>query len=144
MILGVGNDIVDIRRIEATLRRRGDLFRRRLFTDQEQTFARTKINEAMALARNYAVKEAVAKALGTGFSRGVAWRDIEIVRVKGAKPHIRLHGGALYHAWKLCPDTMKPDCDYSASDEPPYATAVAILFAVSTDSHQRADIPPTT
>lgn len=143
MILGVGNDLVDIRRIRRALDRNGDRFRARLFTPAELRVAATRYDEAAALARLYAVKEAVAKALGTGIAQGVAWRQIELLRGEQGKPFLRLHGAARRRAWSLTPAGFVPDADVSASDEPPYASAVAVLFARAPGlgSRRMADIP---
>ena len=130
MILGIGNDIVDIRRLKATLGRRGDRFRSRLFTKSEQAFCESKHTPINAYARYYAIKEAAVKALGTGFTHGVGWRSIEVVRRKRLKPALVFHGAARQRLTHMTPKGWMAGHDVSVSDEPPYASAVVILYAV--------------
>ena len=130
MILGIGNDIVDIRRIEATLARKGQRFIDRLFTRAEQTFCEQRPNPSYAYARHYAAKEAAVKALGTGFTCGVGWRCVEVVRRRGQKPTLAFHGAALHRLSHMTPEGYVAGWDMSMSDEPPYATAIVILHAV--------------
>lgn len=93
-IIGIGLDAIEIDRIEATLARFGDRFLRRIFTDGEMVYATRRRNPAPHLAGRFAAKEAAMKALGTGHSRGVLWRDIEVVRAPGEPPQLEFHGGA--------------------------------------------------
>jgi holo-[acyl-carrier protein] synthase len=93
-IIGIGMDATEIDRIEAILTRYGDRFLRRIFTDGEITYATRRRNPAPHLAGRFAAKEAAMKALGTGRSRGVLWRDIEVIRAPGGPPQLRFHGGA--------------------------------------------------
>ena len=93
-IIGIGMDATEIDRIEAVLTRYGDRFLRRIFTDGEIAYAVRRRNPAPHLAGRFAAKEAAMKALGTGHSRGVLWRDIEVVRAPGGPPQLRFHGGA--------------------------------------------------
>lgn len=130
MILGIGNDIVDIRRIEASMARKGARFINRLFTEREQEFCESKFHPPNAYARYYAVKEAAVKALGTGFTHHVGWRSVEIVRRKRLKPGLIFHGAALTRLEDMTPEGWVAGHDMSASDEPPYATAIVILYAV--------------
>ncbi len=95
MIAGVGVDIVDIARIQALLDRYGERFLRRVYTEAESAYAMDGANRAERLAGRFAVKEAVMKALGTGKSQGVLWRDVETVRGRFGKPEVRLHGQAV-------------------------------------------------
>src|ERR687892_1501669 len=94
LILGIGTDLIDIRRVERTLARFGARFRERVFTEIEQARAERNANPAAAYAKRYAAKEACAKALGTGFRRGVYWRDIGVVNRSGGQPILLLSGGA--------------------------------------------------
>ena len=94
MILGVGTDLLDIRRLERTLDRWGDRFCRRVYTETERQSCDRRINRAARYAQRYAAKEACAKALGTGFRQGVAWRDMEVDNLPSGKPFLRLSGGA--------------------------------------------------
>lgn len=130
MILGIGNDIVDIRRIEASMARKGSRFVNRLFTEAEQEFCESKHHPPNAYARYYAVKEAAVKALGTGFTHGVGWRSVEILRRKRLKPMMVFHGAAADRLAAMMPEGWVAGHDMSASDEPPYATATVILYAV--------------
>ena len=97
MILGLGSDLVDIRRIDATLRRFGDRFTARIFTDGERRRCDRRAARAEGYARRFAAKEACAKALGTGFRQGVFWRDLEVVNLPSGQPGLRLSGGAARH-----------------------------------------------
>ena len=130
MILGIGNDIVDIRRIEVAMMRKGSRFINRLFTPEEQAFCKSRYHPPNAYARYYAIKEAVAKALGTGFTHGVGWCSIEVVRRKRVKPSLRFYGAAAARLAAMTPQGWVAGHDLSASDEPPYATALVILYAV--------------
>ena len=138
MILGIGNDIVDLRRIEASLDRRGQRFVDRLFTQAEQAFCLSRYHPPHAFGRYYAAKEAAVKALGTGFTQGVGWRMVEVVRRPRQKPTLAFHGAAQAHLATLTPPGYRPLWDLSMSDEPPYATAVVILSALaySADNQQ--------
>ena len=95
MIAGIGVDIVDIARIQALLDRYGDRFLRRVYTNAETAYAMSGVNRAERLAGRFAVKEALMKALGTGKSQGILWRDVETVRGRSGKPEVRLHGQAM-------------------------------------------------
>ena len=130
MILGIGNDIIDIRRIEASLARQGTRFLSRLFTPDEQSFCENRFHPPNAYARYYAIKEAAVKALGTGFSCGVGWRSVEVVRGKHTKPALTFHGAAAARLTDMTPAGWHAGHDMSVSDEPPYASAVVILYAV--------------
>ena len=95
MIAGIGVDIVDIARIQSLLDRYGERFLRRVYTEAESAYAMNGVNRAERLAGRFAVKEAVMKALGTGKSQGILWRDVETVRGRFGKPEVRLHGQAV-------------------------------------------------
>ena len=95
MIIGIGNDLIDIRRIERTLERFGDRFIERIFTPLERTKAERRRNRVETYAKRFAAKEACSKALGTGFRRGVYWRDLGVINLPGGKPSMELTGGAL-------------------------------------------------
>jgi holo-[acyl-carrier protein] synthase len=101
MIVGIGVDIVDVARVEDLLARYQDRFVRRLFTDAEAGYARRSVREAERLAGRFAVKEAVLKALGTGKSQGILWRDVETIRGAMGRPEVKLHGNALKYLKKL-------------------------------------------
>jgi holo-[acyl-carrier protein] synthase len=131
MILGVGTDLIDIRRIERTLERFGERFVARVFTATEQAKAERRINRAAAYAKRYAAKEACAKALGTGFRQGVYWRDIGVDNRPSGQPLLRLTGGAAARLAALTPAGMTARVDLSLTDERPFSQATVIISAVS-------------
>jgi holo-[acyl-carrier protein] synthase len=132
MILGIGNDTVDIRRIEQTIARHGDRFIDRVFTPLERAKAerRTERIRASTYAKRFAAKEAASKALGTGFRAGVFWRDLGVVNMKSGQPTMMLTGGAALRLAKLLPPGHAPRIDLTMTDEYPYASAVVIISAV--------------
>ena len=129
MIIGTGSDLVDIRRIARSLERFGDRFRERVFTDGERARAARKADPAASFAKRFAAKEACAKALGTGFSRGVFWRDIEVVNLRSGQPTLRLTGGAAVRLAALVPDGFEAVLHLSLTDEPPLAQAHVMIEA---------------
>ena len=132
MILGLGNDLIDIRRIEKTLERFGERFIDRVFTETERAKAerRTESMRAATYAKRYAAKEAAAKALGTGFRSGVFWRDIGVVNSPLGQPTLQLTGGALERLQQMLPPGMAARIDLTMTDEYPMAEAVVIISAV--------------
>jgi holo-[acyl-carrier protein] synthase len=130
MIIGLGNDLVDIRRIVKTLDRFGDRFVQRVFTEIEQARSERRKNRAASYARRFAAKEACSKALGTGFRRGVFWRDLGVINLPGGKPSMVLTGGALKRLEELTPSGMQPQIDLTITDEEPIAEAIVIISAV--------------
>ncbi len=130
MIIGIGTDIVDIRRIEAGLERFGERFLNRLFAPDERREAAAAGNRAAYLAKRFAAKEAFAKALGTGIDKGVAWRDIAVVRDESGRPGLSLSGGARECVEALLPAGCAGRIDLSLSDEPPMALAFVVISAV--------------
>ena len=135
MIIGMGADLVDIRRIERLLARHGPRFLEKIFTPAEQEAARGRGDGAAFLARRFAAKEAAAKALGTGFRSGVGWRDIEVVRGDLGAPCLALHGGAQARLVRIVPDGYEAVLHLSLSDEPPYALAWVIIEARPLPQH---------
>ena len=129
MILGVGSDLIDIRRIEKTLVRYGDKFIERVFTPTERQKSDRRRNRAASYAKRYAAKEACAKALGTGFRRGVFWRDLGVVNLPSGKPTMLLTGGALLRLQELTPPGMRAQIELTITDEPPLAQALVIITA---------------
>ena len=129
MILGIGTDIIDIRRIELTLERFGDRFLQRVFTDVEQRKSEKRINRVESYAKRFAAKEACSKALGTGCRQGVFWRDIGVINLKGGKPTMVLTGGAANRLAIITPKGMITKVDLSMTDEPPIAEASVIISA---------------
>ena len=130
MIIGIGNDLIDIRRIEKTLDRFGDRFIGRIFTEIEQAKSNRRADTAASYAKRFAAKEACSKALGTGFRRGVFWRDMGVVNLPGGKPTIALTGGAAARLAELLPEGMEAQIDVSLTDEPPLAQATVIISAI--------------
>jgi holo-[acyl-carrier protein] synthase len=129
MIIGLGSDIIDIRRIAETLERYGDRFTHRLFTEGERRRCDRRAARAEGYARRFAAKEACAKALGTGFRKGVYWRDLEVVNLPTGQPTMRLAGGALRHLLALMPPGAEPVIHVSLTDDPPLAQAIVIISA---------------
>ena len=129
MILGIGTDLCDIRRIEKSLERFGDRFLSRLFSESERLKALQRQNPATSLAQSFAAKEACAKALGTGFREGVFWRDIVVKNLETGQPVIKITGGALVRMQKLTPRGMVAASYLSQSDEYPMAHAIVIIEA---------------
>lgn len=130
MIIGIGNDICDIRRVEDSLNRFGDRFVQRLFTQVEQTRSDRKPDRAASYAKRFAAKEACAKALGTGMRRGVFWKDMGVINLPSGKPTMALTGGAAERLTALCPPGKTPFIHISLTDEHPYAQAFVIIEAV--------------
>jgi holo-[acyl-carrier protein] synthase len=130
MIIGIGSDIIDIRRIERTLERFGSRFVERLFTEAEQRKAEGRAGRAATYAKRFAAKEACAKALGTGFRAGVFWRDLGVVNLPSGKPTMVLTGGAAARLAAITPPGMEAKIDLSITDEHPQAQAIVIISAV--------------
>lgn len=130
MILGLGNDLCDIRRIEKSLERFGDRFIRRIFTEVEQKRSEGRATRAASYAKRFAAKEACAKALGTGLRRGVFWRDMGVINMRGGKPTMALTGGALARLREITPQSMTVQIDLTLTDEYPLAQAIVIISAV--------------
>ena len=130
MILGLGSDLSDIRRIQASLDRFGDRFRQRVFTELERTRSERKADAAASYAKRFAAKEACAKALGTGMRRGVFWRDMGVVNMRSGQPTMQLTGGALARLQEMTPPGMKAVIHLSLTDDHPYAQAFVIIEAL--------------
>ena len=133
MILGIGNDLIDIRRIDRTIERYGERFLTRIFTDQERARSDRRADRAASYARRFAAKEACSKALGTGFRKGVYWRDMGVVNLPSGRPTILLTGGALIRLSELVTWGMTARIDVTLSDEPPLAQAIVLISAVPQD-----------
>lgn len=129
MILGIGSDLVDIRRIEAVIERHGDRFLSRIFTDAERARAERRAKRAETYAKRFAAKEACSKALGTGIRRGVWWRDMGVVNLPGGRPTMELKGGALKRLIQLTPPGYEARIDVTITDEYPLAQAYVIISA---------------
>ena len=133
MILGIGSDIIDIRRIEASIARFGDRFLMRIFTENERARAlrRTEKLRAPTFAKRFAAKEAAAKALGTGFRRGVFFADLAVVNLRSGQPTILMTGGAAARLAAITPEGLIPVIHVTMTDEYPYAYAQVIISAVA-------------
>ncbi len=130
MIIGLGSDLCDVRRIEKVLERHGERFLARIFTPAERAKADSRANRAETYAKRFAAKEACAKALGTGLRRGVFWRDMGVVNLPGGRPTMRLTGGALARLQAITPAGCEARIEVSLTDEGPTAQAIVIISAV--------------
>tara|TARA_B100001121_G_C18659581_1_gene608167 strand:- start:380 stop:775 length:396 start_codon:yes stop_codon:yes gene_type:complete len=130
MIIGMGTDIIDITRIEKVINKFGDRFKNRVFTQREILKCEARKLSVNSYAKRYAAKEACSKALGTGFSNGVYWRDIEVINNKSGKPELLLHNGANLMLEKLLPQNTSSKIDLSITDEYPYAQATVIITSL--------------
>lgn len=137
MILGVGSDLIDIRRIERTIARFGDRFLERVFTSIERQRSEQRGDRAASYAKRFAAKEACSKALGTGFRKGVYWRDLGVVNLPGGRPTLILTGGALLRLRTLTPLGMTPRIDVTLTDEPPLAQAFVMITAEPAEAAER-------
>ena len=129
MVLGLGSDLIDIRRIEQVIERFGDRFLERIFTDVERGKCERRADRAASYARRFAAKEACSKALGTGFRDGVFWRDLGVVNLSSGRPSMMLTGGALRRLQEITPAGTVARLDVTLTDEPPIAQAVVIITA---------------
>ena len=131
MIIGIGNDTIDIRRVEKVLERHGERFTHRIFTEVEVKKSERRYLRAASYAKRFAAKEACAKALGTGMSRGVFWRDMGVVNLPSGKPTMRLTGGAAERLKKLVPPGHTAEIHVTITDDFPLAQALVIIEAVA-------------
>ena len=130
MILGLGSDLIDIRRIEKTIARHGERFLGRIFTATERAKSDKRAQRAASYAKRFAAKEACSKALGTGLRRGVFWRDMGVVNLPGGKPTMKLTGGALKRLEAITPPGSRAQIDLSITDDFPLAQAIVIISAI--------------
>lgn len=137
MIVGIGSDITDIRRIEATIERFGDRFIQRVFTEIEQAKSERRHHRIASYAKRWAAKEACSKALGTGLRMGVAWREMGVVNLRSGQPTMLLHGGAAGRLRRLIPRGMHARIHVTLTDDHPYAQAFVVIEALPPDQ-----IPP--
>ena len=135
MIIGLGSDLSDIRRIEATLERFGERFVNRIFTETERARSERKADRAASYAKRFAAKEACAKALGTGMRAGVFWRDMGVVNARSGQPTMALTGGAAKRLALLTPPGFTARVHLSLTDDHPYAQAFVVIEAIS--AHER-------
>jgi len=129
MIIGIGSDLIDIRRIERSLARFGARFTERIFTEAERRKAESRANPAATYAKRFAAKEACAKALGTGLAQGVFWRDMGVVNLPSGRPTLHLTNGAAARLAALTPPGYVCQVHLSLTDEPPLAQAFVIIAA---------------
>ena len=130
MILGVGSDLIDVRRIERTIERHGERFLERIFTPIERAKAEGRTRRIETYAKRFAAKEACAKALGTGLRAGVFWRDMGVVNLPSGRPTMRLTGGAAARLAKITPAGHEAQIDLTITDEYPLAQAFVVISAV--------------
>lgn len=130
MIIGLGSDLIDIRRIGKTLEKYGDRFIARIYTETERAKSEGRRLRVESYAKRFAAKEACAKALGTGFRRGVFWRDLGVVNLASGRPTMALTGGALVRLDQITPEGLVADIALTITDDFPLAQAVVIISAV--------------
>jgi holo-[acyl-carrier protein] synthase len=129
LIVGIGSDLSDIRRVQGSLDRFGERFILRVFTEVERKRSERKADRAASYAKRFAAKEACAKALGTGIRRGVFWRDMGVVNLPSGQPTMRLTGGAALRLAEIVPQGMEPFIHLSLTDDHPYAQAFVVIEA---------------
>jgi holo-[acyl-carrier protein] synthase len=130
MIIGIGSDLIDVRRIERTIERHGARFLERIFTRTERAKADGRARRAETYARRFAAKEACAKALGTGLRAGVFWRDMGVINLPSGRPTLALTGGALARLKAITPANCEARIDVTLTDEGPMAQAVVVISAI--------------
>ncbi|NQV19801.1 MAG: holo-ACP synthase [Rhodospirillales bacterium] len=135
MVIGLGNDMIDIRRIERSLDRFGTRFIDRIFTAEEQRRSEKRAKRAASYAKRFAAKEACSKALGTGFRKGVFWCDMGVVNLPSGKPTLELTGGARRRLDEITPPGMTAQIDLTITDDDPMAQAIVLITAVPAINH---------
>lgn len=138
MILGLGNDVIDIRRIERTIEIYGDRFLDRIFTEIERQKSDRRRERAASYAKRFAAKEACSKALGTGLRKGVFWRDMGVVNLPSGRPTLRLTGGAAAQLARITPPGHEARIDLTITDDFPMAQAIVIISAIPTGEPLRS------
>jgi holo-[acyl-carrier protein] synthase len=137
MILGLGNDVIDIRRIERVIEVYGDRFLNRVFTEIERQKSDRRRQRAASYAKRFAAKEACSKALGTGLRRGVYWRDMGVVNLPSGRPTLKLSGGAAAQLVRITPPGYEARIDLTITDDFPMAQAIVIISALPTSEPLR-------
>jgi holo-[acyl-carrier protein] synthase len=137
MILGLGNDVIDIRRIERTIELYGDRFLNRIFTETERLRSDRRRQRAASYAKRFAAKEACSKALGTGLRKGVFWRDMGVVNLPSGRPTLKLTGGAAAQLARITPPGYEARIDLTITDDFPMAQAIVIISAIPTGEPAR-------
>lgn len=127
MIIGIGQDICDVNRIQVTIEKFGNRFKKRLFTENEILKCESRYNSVDSYARRFAAKEACSKALGTGFRKGVFYKDIEVLNLSSGKPIIKLKGGALNHFREITGNSKRALIEISITDDKKLALAIVII-----------------
>lgn len=140
IVLGFGNDMIRIPRVQASLDRFGDRFTHRIFTEGERAKSDKRRARAASYAKRFAAKEACSKALGTGLRQGVFWRDMEVVNLKSGKPTMRLHGGAGQRLVKMTPDGFFAQISLTITDDDPWAQALVLITAIPLDMAEMAGL----
>ncbi|HUS55664.1 MAG TPA: holo-ACP synthase [Thermohalobaculum sp.] len=141
MIIGIGADLADIRRIERTLERFGDRFIQRVFTEMEQAKSERRHERVASYAKRWAAKEACAKALGTGLRMGVAWREMGVVNLPSGQPTMQVSGGAAVRLEALMPVGRKPRIHVTITDDHPWAQAFVVIEALPPETPDLKTIP---
>jgi len=129
MIIGIGQDICDVERIESTIIKFGERFKKRIYSEREINKSESRRNSIDSYARRFAAKEAVSKALGTGFRKGVFYKDIEVINLKSGKPTIELKGGALDQFRLITSNNKNASIEISLTDDKKLALAIVIISA---------------
>jgi holo-[acyl-carrier protein] synthase len=137
MILGLGNDIIDIQRVGRTIDRYGERFLDRVFTETERQKSDARVQRAASYAKRFAAKEACAKALGTGLRQGVYWRDMGVVNLSSGRPTLVLTGGAAEQLKRITPPGFEARIDLTLTDDYPLAQAIVIISAVPVKEETR-------
>jgi len=136
MILGLGNDMIDIRRIASTIERFGDRFLDRVFTPIERAKSDARAQRAASYAKRFAAKEACAKALGTGLRHGVYWTDMGVINLPSGRPTLTLTNGAQARLKHITPPGHEPRIDLTLSDDFPWAQAIVIITGLRTQTER--------
>jgi holo-[acyl-carrier protein] synthase len=133
MIVGIGNDVIDIRRIEKTIERYGERFLNRVFTEAERARSDGRAGRAASYAKRFAAKEACAKALGTGLRNGVFWKDMGVVNLGSGRPTMVLTGGAAAQLRRITPQGLEPRVHVTLTDDFPLAQAVVLISGIAVE-----------
>lgn len=134
MIIGIGSDLIDIRRVDKSIERFGERFLRRIFTPVEREKSDRRAQRSASYAKRFAAKEACSKALGTGLRRGVFWKDMGVVNLAEGKPSMKLTGGALRRLQEITPPGHRVQIDLSITDDFPLAQAIVIISALPAET----------
>ncbi len=140
IVLGFGNDMIRIPRVQNSLDRFGDRFTNRIFTEGERRKSDRRKARAASYAKRFAAKEACSKALGTGLRQGVFWRDMEVVNLPSGKPTMRLHGGAGLRLDKITPDGFFAQISLTITDDDPWAQALVLISAIPVEMAENAGL----